>query len=556
MSIYLQISLVLVIAAVVATAMRAIRQPLIIGHIVTGLLVGPYLLNILHDGEIFQVFSHLGIAFLLFVIGLSLNPRVVREVGKVSVITGLGQVAFTAGIGYFLVRLFGYGSVESIYVAVALTFSSTIIILKLLSDKRELATLHGKIATGFLLVQDLVATLILIAVTAFAQGGELLEVTWRLTLSGLILGGILVGCTRWLIPKLGHFFASSQEFLFLFSLAWGFGVAALFKQYNFSLEIGALVAGVSLAATPYSHEIASKMRPLRDFFIIMFFIVLGSTLQFGSLGSLWQSALALSLFVLVGNPLIVMAILGFMGYTKETGFKSGLAVAQISEFSLVLVLLGLGVGHVSQEVVSLVTLVGLVTIAGSSYLILYADSIYKLLSPILRIFERKHIRAARKKDRQHQLILFGYRKAGLHFVEAFSKHLNYPFLVIDYDPEMLDKLIQKKVDVQYGDANNSEFLDELELDSAEVVISSISDFATNLLITTKVKSASPTALMIAMSDDAEDTKELYAAGANYVIMPHYLGGTKVSTLVAKHGFDDQMFLREKTKHLSFLDSIA
>jgi len=343
MPIFVELGLILVVAMLVSVAARLLRQPLIIGYILTGILVGPYFFNILRSGEELELLAKIGIAILLFIVGLALSPHVVREVGKISVITGIGQILFTSLIGFVICLQLGFGLVESLFVALALTFSSTIIVLKLLSDKNALGTLFGKISIGFLLVQDIAASLILLAIPIFAAsagspsfGGELLFTLGK----GIAAIVLLYMLTRYLVSRLSGFLASSQELLFVFSLSWGLGIAALFYAIGFSIEIGALAAGVSLSLFPFAHEIAARMRPLRDFFLLIFFILLGSRLAIGGIEMLLFPALALSLFVLVGNPLIVYILMNHLGFGRRTSFFAGLTVAQISEFSLILVLLG------------------------------------------------------------------------------------------------------------------------------------------------------------------------------------------------------------------------
>jgi len=271
MEIFVELSAIIVIAMLVSLLMRVLKQPLIVGYIFTGVLVGPYFMNLIQNGDVIELFSKIGITILLFIVGLNLSPNVIREVGKVSLLTGIGQDLFTSIIGFFIASALGIDRIAAIYVAIALTFSSTIIILKLLSDKGDLNKLYGKIAIGFLLVQDIVATLILLFASSFAGGeGSLLSIAFMTIIKGsaLVFGMILI--SQYILPRISKFIAASQELLFLFSLSWGLGIATLFSMLGFSVEIGALVAGVSLSMTPYAIEVASRMRPLRDFLFCSF----------------------------------------------------------------------------------------------------------------------------------------------------------------------------------------------------------------------------------------------------------------------------------------------
>jgi len=552
MDVFVEISLIIVFAAVVSGVMRLLKQPLIIGYIVTGLAVGPYGFFILKSTESLEVFSQFGIAMLLFIVGLNLSPKVIREVGKVALITGLGQVLFTSVVGYGISRLLGFGNLPSIYISVALTFSSTIIILKLLSDKGDLDSLYGKISIGFLLVQDIVATLILIVVSSTTLGSNPQEIAINLILRGILLVALISLFVKFILPKLSKFFARSQEFLFLFSIAWGLGLASLFHYLGFSIEIGALVAGVALSLFPYNYEISAKMRPLRDFFIILFFILLGSQLNIDNPTKLIAPALILSAFVLIGNPLIVMILMGSLKYSKKIGFMSGLTVAQISEFSLILVALGYKLGHVSGEVVSLITIVGLITIAGSSYMIIFSDKVYPFISRYLSVFERNTKIKGLPRKINYDAILFGYNRIGYDFLGVFRK-IGAKYLVVDYDPDVVSNLNEAQIPCEYGDVGDVEFLDELNLESIKMAVSTIPEYEINIILIDKIRKQNAGAIIMVISHNIDDTYKLYERGATYVVMPHFLGGTYASALVHKHKFNTQKFAIEKDLHIKHLN---
>ncbi|MFO0765114.1 MAG: cation:proton antiporter [Patescibacteria group bacterium] len=295
MDMFLQIALVLLIATGFSLLMQKIRQPLILGHILTGIVVGPTWLGFLHPEGAFELFAKLGITALLFIVGLSLSPKVVREVGKTAVIGGFAQIIFTAFFGFLLALYFGWSMVPAIYIALCLTFSSTIIVLKILQDKRDIGALYGRLATGTMLVQDLAATILLVVMAAIGGGleGGISQALLLIVCKGILLAVGLVFFSRVILPSMTKLFASSQEFLLLFSVAWGVGVAVVFKLMGFSVEVGALVAGVSLATSPYHYEISAKMKILRDFFLVLFFVTLGASLSFAGIAQLAVPAIVL-----------------------------------------------------------------------------------------------------------------------------------------------------------------------------------------------------------------------------------------------------------------------
>jgi Kef-type K+ transport system membrane component KefB/Trk K+ transport system NAD-binding subunit len=563
LEIFTEISIIVVVATLMAGLMRIFKQPTIIGFILTGVLVGPISLNIIvYSTETISVFSKLGIALLLFIVGLGMNPRVIKEVGKTSLITGLGQIVFTSVIGFAICVALGFpfdlasGGYDpfiiSIYVAIALTFSSTIIIMKLLSDKHALQSLYGRISVGFLLVQDVVAIALLIAIPYLSGGVDAGGIAAENILFSLLLMGVAALVSIYLIPKMCRFFAKSPEFLFFFSIAWGMGLASLFLQLGFSLEIGALVAGIALSSSPFHYEISSKMRPLRDFFIMIFFILLGSQMALGDVSMFIVPVLLFSAFILIGNPLIVMTLMGLLGYGRKTGFSAGLTVAQISEFSLILIALGAQQGQLPPEIISLVTSVGIITIAGSTYLIHYSERIYPHIAKYLGIFEKRGIRRMDGGgNKTYDAILFGCNRVGRDFLNAFKKH-GGRFLAVECDPEVLEELSEKGFNARYGDAGDTEFLDDLDLQNVKIIVSTIPDFDTNVVLLTKVRQVNEDAIIQMVAYRIDDAMRLYDLGASYVIMPHFLGGYHASKMTEKNGFDKEKFRLEREEHIRYL----
>lgn len=550
MDAFIQISLVLIISTCVAGLMKKLNQPAIVGYILTGLLMGPAFLNVLSTNGIVEILSQMGIAMLLFIVGLNLSPSIVKDVGKFAVITGIGQIIFTTITGYLLSLLLGFTAVESAYISIALTFSSTIIILKLLSDKKELNDLHGKISIGFLLLQDVIASLALVGVSALSADESIGVALTNILVKGVFLISIVAIFGIYVLPSLIKFFAKSQEHLFIFSISYGFGLATIFSILGFSVEIGALVAGITLSMFSYNHEIASKMKPLRDFFIIIFFILLGSELSLGDMERVLVPALFLSLFVLIGKPLIVILLMGKLGFKKRVSFLSGLSVAQISEFSLILIALGMRVGHINSSISTLVTLVALITIAGSSYMITYSRYLFNLFSKYLSLFEF-NVRPYKQDAVNYDVVLFGYDRIGYDFLRAFKK-AKMNSLIVDYNPETIKRLEKKGINCMYGDAGDVELLDDLNLESSKLFVSTIPSLETNLLIVKRAKKANDKIIAIVLSHDIYEAELLYKAGASYVVIPHILGGEYASSLITKHKFDHLKFSEEKELHMEYI----
>jgi Kef-type K+ transport system membrane component KefB len=550
MDIFFNISLIIAIAFLISFLMRILKQPLLIGYIFTGIIAGPYFFNLLETEQTIGVFAKMGVALLLFTVGLHLNPRIIKEAGKVSLMAGLGQVIFTSVIGFLIAKLLGFSNITSIYISVALTFSSTIIVMKLLSDKGDINSVYGKISIGILIVQDLIAAFILMIISSSSEsvGSSFVFIS---VIRGIVIIGLLFLISVFVLPKITKFTAKSQEFLFLFSVTWAFALASLFQYLNFSLEIGALLAGMALSISPYSSEISSKLRPLRDFFIVMFFIVIGSQMLIGDVGINLIPIIVFSLFILIGNPLVVMVLMGFLGYTKRNGFLVGLTMAQISEFSIIMIALGVSVGHLNSQILSLVTMVGLITIAGSTYLMLYSNKIYPKVSKYLSIFERKNIKEKREVKENYNTILFGYNRIGFSILKSF-KTSKRKCLVVDYNPEIVSDLKKFKIPVAYGDVYDSEFLGELPLKNVKIVVSTIPDVGTSSVLIRAVKRINKNVVVIVRANQIDDALELYKVGADYVLTPHFLGGEYVSNMIKDFGASSLDYKVEKEKHLKML----
>lgn len=552
-SVFAELSLVIALAAAVAMVMRLLRQPLIIGHIITGIIVGPSVLHLIRSPDTIQVFSSIGIALLLFIIGLGLNPQVIREVGKVATVAGIVQVFFTSVIGYFCSLVLGFTKTEAVFLGLGLAFSSTIIILKLLSDKKEQTRLYGKVLTGILLVQDVVAAVALLLVTAKAGDGLTFSTVVDLIIRGSFIAIPLLIIGIFILPRLHKLIAGSQEFLFLFALGWGFGFAALFEHAGFSLEIGALLAGISLASLPFTQEISARLRPLRDFFIVVFFITLGTRLNFENIGVIIPVAIMGSFIVVVLKPLIVLSIMGLLGYTKRVSFKAALATAQVSEFSIVFIVLGNKIHLVSDTLVSVITLIALVSITISSYFIIYSDKLFLVFEEWLNMFERSKTHPEKDSKSRYEIVLFGYRKGGHEFIKVFQS-LSKKFVVVDYDPEVIDHLEQYKMHYLYGDVNDVELLDEIGLEHVRMAVSTITDFPSTTFLVRLLLEQNPNIMIVCHAENVQQADELYEMGASYVMMPHYLGSEKIGAFIKKSGFKKSEFKRFREAHQAYLHS--
>jgi Kef-type K+ transport system membrane component KefB/voltage-gated potassium channel Kch len=549
-----ELAAIILIAAVLGVLIRQLKQPLILAYLVTGFVIA-YIGWINLDKETFKLFAELGVVFLLFLIGLEINYDSLRLVGRQSIILGLGQIIFTFVFGFLIAVFFNFNFLASAYIGIALTFSSTIIIVKLLSEKKDTSSFYGKLSIGFLLVQDLVAILILIFLTGISTGINSQNIALNMFLTiikGLILFGLILYIGRRFLPLAFDRAAKSNELLFLISLAWLFLMVALTKKLGFSLEVGGFLAGIALSNSSENFQIAAKLKPLRDFFIMIFFILLGSSFVISNVSKIGFEIFAFSLFVLIGNPLIVLILMGILGYRKRTSFLTGLTVAQISEFSLILVSLGLKIGHINEEVVALITGVGIITITVSTYLILNADFIFKKIHKYLSIFEKKKPLEDNLENLQIKkpVVLIGAHRTGQ------SIALNIPaknLLVVDFDPDIISFLRKRGIDYIFGDITDPDVFEKSQIKEAKLVISTTPDFNDNMFLLEEIKKIEKEKRpkVIVRAETEKDALILYEKGADYVILPYFTAGQYLGKTIAVDP-EVKILNQLKSKDLEFL----
>lgn len=535
-SLFYEMAAILTIATLIALIGVRLRQPLIVSFIAVGLLLGPSALGLVGTAAAdpyLHLFAELGIALLLFLVGLKLDLGLVRTLGPVALLTGLGQVGFTSVFGFLICLALGMDVVTSLYIAVALTFSSTIIIVKLLSDKREVDSLHGRIALGFLIVQDIVVVLAMVVLSAIAAGAGATgaaaagDIAMVLVWGGVMLAASLV-IIRYLADPLTRLLSTSPDLMIAFAVAWAALFAATGDYLGFSKELGGLLAGVTLASTPLRDALASRMAPLRDFLLLFFFVGLGAQLDLGLVLAQVPEALLLSAFVLIGNPLIVLAIMLAMGYTKRTGFLAGLTVAQISEFSLIFVAMGVSIGHVGTEALGLTTFVGILTIATSTYMILYSHRLWALVEPWLgRIGRRPAWRETQAAEgaADHDTVIFGMGRYGGAIARSLAAR-GQRVLGVDFDPEAVRQRRDDSITVVFGDATDPEFVATLPLAGVRRVVLAAPPHSRDvqsddprLALIEALRGTDYRGCVAVLASDEADRAAMLAAGADLLLDP-------------------------------------
>jgi len=547
--IFVEITLLFAIASFLGLLSLRLKQPLMIFLIFTGILSGPSFLNIIQPSEYLHSMSQIGISILLFLVGLKLDINMIKHVGKVALATGLGQVIFTSLFGFLLSYfLLGIDPVSSLYIAIALTFSSTIIIVKLLSDKHELNALYGRIALGFLIVQDIFVILSMVLFSVI--GNQALDGNtkglYEVSIGILMILSFVYLFIRYISERITTYVAKSPELLLFFSVFLATTLSLLTYELGLGMELGGLLAGVCVASTSSRDFIASKMASVRDFLLFFFFIVLGLHFQLNDMQGYLLEAIVLSLFIIIGNPLIVIIIMNLLGYKKRTGFKAGLTVAQISEFSLIFIEMGSNLGYVNPNIVNMITLVGIITITSCAYCISYSDYIYSKIENILSIFEFRKVKkykedAVKHRDKKYDIILFGLGSYGRMIINEL-KDKNLKILGIDFDPDEVKKIHKKGCDAVIADLSDVEFLESIPLLDSKVCICVTTPAYEGALLTTDprgvllkfLKHKGYKGKVVIRAKNTDEVELLDEIGAHVILDPFTQSAKSLKKSISKH----------------------
>ena len=548
-NILFDIAFIIIIATVFGHFARLFKQPLIPAYILAGIIIGP-VLGIITNTDVITTLSEIGIAFLLFIVGLEINIRKLKHVGLVASLGGVIQIVSIFSIAFIISLLLGFFVLESVYIALLIAFSSTMVVIKLLSDKKEIDTLHGKIIIGILLVQDIIA-IIALSILSTLSDFSFITLAYSL-LKGVIVLLFAVTVSKYIFPKFFAFAAKSQELLFISAVAISLLYSILFNYFGFPIAIGAFIAGVSLANLPYNIEIIGKIRPLRDFFSVIFFASLGMELLLGTFNAILKPLVVLLLLVIIIKPLIMIFTTAFFGYKKRTAFLTSISLAQISEFSLIIVAQGLLLGHINQEIFSITVLLAIITITLTTYFMEFQNAIYNRLAPYLNIFdkfsENKDYLEYMPKKRRNEIILCGYNRIGYGIFKTLRK-MKKRMMVVDYNPETIKSLIKEKIPCLYGDLGNIAILERLNFRKAKMVISTVASNPVNNFLIKTAKKENKSITIFVIANQINEALDLYDAGADYVVLPHFLGGEHISLLIEDFSKDVNDIIEHKIKHI-------
>lgn len=556
-SILISIGTIIVVAALFACILKVLKQELILGYILAGLIIGPLVLGLVRNTSLISALAEIGIAFLLFVTGLEISASKLKET-RSSFFAGLIQIIVIGAATFFISRAIGFALIESFYLALIIAFSSTIVVIKLLADNNELSTLHGRIAVSILVLQDLAAVIALAVLSSSFSTSFIITALLKLLLIMLIAFFL----NKTVLGPLFKFASSSTELLFLVSIAFVFLFSGLAYILNLSIVIGAFIAGLAIANLPYKLEIESKIRPLRDFFAIIFFVSLGTWLTTLDITKSILPFIIFLAFVIVVKPFITAAAVRIFGYKTRTSILSGISLAQISEFSLILALQGLLFGVIMQETFNMIVLIAIITMALSPYFIKASSLVYGKTASLFNfldgvtIYKDKEEIGHRTKNKKG-ILLFGCHRMGTIFLKALN-HAKENLMVIDYNPDIIRALTKQNISCIYGDSRNDEILECLSLKDVNIVISTIPDINDNILLIAKLKQANPKIFILVTAEKIHDALKLYNLGADYVILPQVISGEKGLNIVKeaeKISQNKEKFAKIREEHVSYLKDL-
>lgn len=560
------VGIAIMAAAVVGLPAHFLRFPLILSYLAAGIVLGPHLgFGIIKNSASISTLSEIGLILLMFILGLEIDIRKLMQAGPAVIVNGITQFAGCAllAAGFFLMA--GYrnseGRFDLTYLAVAASLSSTLIVVKVLSDRMELDTLTSRITLGVLVLQDLWA----IGFLAVQPNLNNLKATLLAASAGKALVLIISGWTisRFILPHVFKRIGKQPELVLIVAMGWCFAMCGLAKYLHLSLEMGALIAGVSIASYPYHTDIAAKVSTLRDFFVTLFFVALGLQVPWPTPAILALAALLIA-FVMVSRVLTIFPVLYLMRYGNRASLAPALNLSQLSEFSLVLAALGVAYGHIKSDTLSAFVIALVVTALLSSLLIPRMYSICRILNPFLERIGFKDSVMAEKAEAgasEHgagRIVLLGFYREGSSLLQALlSRHpeeIKRRLLVIDFNPEAHRKLTDMDVPCKYADLGHIDTLRHLGIEAARIFVCTIPDHilkgSTNLKLLIAIKALAPQAQVIVTAETLESAREMYLAGADYVFIPRLLAAEHLADLIDRiHAGTDAAFKAASKENL-------
>lgn len=559
-NIFLELTVLLITAGAISVIVSMLKQPSIIAYLLTGILIGTFGVNLMPHNDILQGLSQVGVTLLLFMIGLELDLGQLKALGRHAIVAGVVQVTVTMLLAFLLNLAFDFSLMASFLFALGITFSSTIIAVKLLAEKKELQSLYGKLTVGILLVQDFAAILVLMFLSGFQNhSSRPLVVTVLFTLLKVaVLAAIIFWHSKHVFPKILKFIGKSDELILIFSLAWALGLASLVHLpfLGLSIEIGGFLAGLALANSAVHYSVSARIKPLRDFFIIIFFIALGSQLKLTGISTFFWPGIIMFFFVICVKPFVVMTSLTLQGFKPRTAFMAAIMQTQISEFSLILMAMGLQLNLIGASSAGIFGILAICSIIASSYLMSHSATIFEKLKPFWLLFHSTHEAEAGLEPTilKNHIILVGAHRLGQNLIRTIQNS-GQSFVIVDFNPDIAYKYSALGYHVICGDIADTHIQEIAGLDRAKMVISTVPNIHENLALIESIKKLNPRAKLIVTATEEEDALKLYKQNIDYVLLPHYIGGLHLARVLHEN-HTMAHFKKLRAAHLQILNKLS
>ncbi len=537
------LALLIATATTLGFLARKTGQPTIVAYIATGLVLGPVMLNLVGESELTKLMSELGLGFLLFLLGIEMNIDDIREILRPVTNIAILQTILQTSLAFIIPLALGFTMMETVIIALCTVFGATPVIVKLLTDKDEITTLPGKIDVGVLILQDIYLVIIL----ALLSAGNLTDpIAVSYTLAKIfvlmsLVGGLSYLSARFILPGLFRRVAESKHAFFIHGVAWAFLFISLTIYLDLSVEVGAFLAGLGLGQIPYREELKERIRPITDFFMVIFFSSIALTITRSDLLIYWKEAIIASIILMIGNFLIMFYLIDRENFTPKTSFLGSINMTQVSEFSLVVGGLAVAQGFVESEILGYLSLMALLTMSTSSYLINYNQQIYKRVEPYLERFNSEDKKDVQLKEFENHAVIIGYNNIVKRVLPVIKQEYS-DIIIVDRNPDNVEKLSRDPdLEYIYGDFNHGEIRKSAGLKRAEFILSVSSNASTQhrILNETNIKST-----RFLEAKRFEDAAEFYERGAEYVMIEDAITAEKVSEYLELYIEDPGIFKEE------------
>ncbi|OIB59141.1 cation:proton antiporter [Natrialba sp. SSL1] len=547
------LAIILFSATLAGFVAKQTGQPTIIAYILAGVVIGPAALGIVEVSELTELLSELGLAFLLFLLGIKMRLEEIRHVLSSIVKISIPQMIAVFLVGAGIAFALNFGLVESVLIGLAVMYSSTAVVIKMLTDKDEATSLHGKLDVGVLLVQDVVVVIIL-AVLAAGQPDSLAEVATTLAVVLVLVALVTIAAlvsSRTVLPVVFRRIADNEEIFFLVAIAWAFLFVFVSDNINLfleplfgitaylSIEMGAFMAGVAIAQLPYSKELQDRVNPLTDLFVMVFFVSVAIDLEAAQLLEYAPEAIIAALVLMPVKFLIFFSLLDWQGFGSETTFLGSINMIQVSEFGIIVAAVAVEGGFIEPEILGFMTLLAIFTMAVSVYLIEFSHQLFERFEPTITRFTSEGDFEGGKQEYRDHAVVVGYDEVTRNALPLLAAHYD-DVVVIDRTVEHIETLEAEGYDTVYGDFRNATIRKDVAVSKADFVLSSSVDPAVNSVL---LESVDEEATVLVEAERLEDARLLYESGVHCVLMTPYLAADRLGEYLETYleeGSDDEL----------------